>query len=267
MKSFAHHITEASEERNLCWYLSQDTPKEFYQAIMDAAKTRGKGTSNAITGIGYWYSGDWVYTGKMSVKKDSIKGIIAAHGCRQRSAWANGKGGKLYRGFVRTITEVSKYKYTGETKTGTRGDIWLVATTKYKPKYAAQSWTRNYGVAEEYSFSATGVSHKDFDKSAPVIVMANVPDSETVFSDAVSQKLFQISYLGAGEEHEVVRVSSKPIEVTCYVNFTKWADSVKYRPGETDVEWVLRTFGNEVGMKLVANPKFVKLLPVKKGAA
>lgn len=270
MKSFSRHITEETEPKTLCWYLSQDTPNEFYEAVR---KVKVKKVGDEISGISHWYGGDWVYTGKMSNKTEGVKGIVAAHKCRDRSAWANGKGGKLYRGFRRTIQEVSKYKYTGETKVaGPMGDLFLVATMKYKPKHAAQSWTRNFNVAEEFSISVTGVADKEFDtflargpESAPVIVMANVPDSDTVFSDAVSQKLFQISYQGGQEEHEVIRVSDKPIDVVCYVNLTKWvtSGSIKYRPGETDAEWVLRTFGKDAGMKFLSKPKFVKLLPMK----
>ncbi len=157
--------------------------------------------------------GDWLEQEGGS-KLYIIPRIVEMQACSKNAGWARWSG-KAYRGVERTVDRLKQYKYTGEITTLESGkELYLVATVKYKSRYAVQSWTPKLSVAKKFATSEPYETGRAYG----VIMEIDITDKESFLSPEI------VNSISSYKESEVLRVSDKPTTVTAYVAWKKLSE-------------------------------------------
>jgi hypothetical protein len=159
-------------------------------------------------------------------KKHIVTKIFRMASCKNKAPWASWSG-VAWRGLFRSLAVVSKkYTITGEVvKRG--GDSWLVGAAKYKSKYPVQSWTNSFDTAVVFARPdyAQYLSKHDSESGCGVILETSISKEEGFLSPQASNKVSKGEHSDF-KESEVIRCSSKEINVKAYINMNRLVNAV-----------------------------------------
>lgn len=206
----------------ICDLLSNPNPKKFIDLIKGEVPDASAKWITKLQKMQYAFR-DW-FEAQGGAKSDMVNAFTEMVACPNRAPWAAWSG-KAYRGVGRSPSVVSKYDFTGEVKK-IDGSVWLVAKGSYKSHYGAQSWSDEWGTAQDFAVDNTNRV------CCPIAVVfeVNLKRSDTLLSPDVVKK---ISGYGISER-EVIRVGNAPIPVTIYVSATTIEEAISQKLEKSD---------------------------------
>ena len=89
----------------------------------------------------------------------------------------------------------------------------------YKPQRIVESWTIDQSVAMNFSNNSPSIKGEGY------LISSKIPQTQRLFTASMTEKLKKI-YLKLPSEHEVIRVSNKPIKIT-----VEMSENVAYNIG------------------------------------
>lgn len=204
MKSFKHHLTEATTDLSICELLQLPTVQAFTQKL-EKLSSSNKNLKPYWDALNNWFEQS------QGVKRFMGK-IVEMGMCPKKAKWA-GWSGKGYRGLNKRKEWFKQIKFTDEFVVK-NNNLFLVANGTYQSKYVAQSWSDKFDVGQEFSGSDTGIG---------VVLEISLTPETTLLSPKASEAI------GAFGESEIIRITNQSAPVKMYVNIELMIESAAFR--------------------------------------